>query len=95
MRVNWIHYERVFLNLPERQGGAYALAKITAEEAYLVIADCHRVATLDFAFYSADEAENSLAKIDELHRVVSEFRRVLKRQIRKAQRAGFPDEEFP
>lgn len=76
-------YRRRFLNRRGHHGGAYVLADVTIEAldagefpsicAHLAIADCGRVADLDFDVRNADEARNALVKVRRLREAVDDF----------------------
>lgn len=75
-------YRRRFLNLRGHHAGAYVLADCgiadyddSRIDAVLTIADCHRVAELDFSFVIGHRAEarNALYKARTLRRVIDDF----------------------
>lgn len=79
-------YRRRFLNRRGHHAGAYVLADCQldayrpkdrpatyAVDAVLTVADCGRVATLDFAVHSEASARNALYKARLLRDVVVEF----------------------
>lgn len=88
-------YRRRFLNKRGHHAGAYVIASIEFERSYrddghdvvdahLTIADCGRVATLDFDAYTTAEARNSLYKARLLRIVVDGFVDSLERAIAEA-----------
>lgn len=74
-------YRRRFLNRRGHHAGAYVIADCRVESyergrevgASLTIADCNRVAVLDFSFDSDAQARNALHKARLLRDVVVEF----------------------
>ena len=75
-------YRRRFLNRPRHHAGAYVLADCSIEDhgnnqhyldAGLTIADCNRVATLEFPGHDKQALANSLSKARVLRTVVNEF----------------------
>mgnify|MGYP000847468529 FL=1 len=88
-----IFYRRRFLNRRGHHGGAFVLADVHAERylsaghpvhdisAFITIADCSRVATLDFDIHTAEDARNALHKARLLREVVSDFVASLERAV--------------
>ncbi len=84
-------YRRRFLNRPGHHAGAYAIAEVNVfagrnknkghVAASLIIADCNRVAELDF--YAGDEASaaNALHKARLLREIVNQFATSYERAI--------------
>jgi hypothetical protein len=78
-------YRRRFLNRRGHHGGAFVLADIHPEKylsdgrevhdisAFIAIADCSRVATIDFDVHTAADARNALHKAHLLLRVITDF----------------------
>jgi len=74
-------YRRRFLNRRGHHAGAYAIAECTIEtyndkveiDAYVTVADCSRVVTLDFGSRTSSERANSLHKARELKAIVDGF----------------------
>lgn len=77
-------YRRRFLNRRGHHAGAYIIADIGVErgrgpnspeeiDASLTIADCSRIATLDFSASSPSELSNALFKARALLAVVTDF----------------------
>ena len=78
------HYRRRFLNRPGFHAGAYVIAEVRVYrradhrtkpsiEASLSIADCSRVADLDFCAYDPADVRNALHKARLLRDTVVEF----------------------
>lgn len=84
-------YRRRFLNRRGHHTGAYVLADVTIETvraderpfvcAHLAVADCGRVADLDFDVNDADEARNALIKVLRLREAVDGFAAALEGAI--------------
>ena len=81
-------YRRTFLNRRGHHAGAYVLADVSVErepargpwvDAALTVADCHRIATLDFTFNTDAGRENALRKARLLRDVVNAFTDALER----------------
>lgn len=83
-------HHRRFLNKPGHHRGAYVLAEVALEShypsdasaprfvsAYLTVADCARMATLDFDATTVAEARNAVHKVEVLQTALAEFRRAL------------------
>jgi hypothetical protein len=90
------YYRRRFLNQRGHHAGAYVLADISidrprradegaAVDANLTIADCGRVATLDFYVHDAAGARNALHKMRILREIVDGFAEALEAAIEDAE----------
>jgi hypothetical protein len=79
-------YRRRFLNRRGFHAGAYVLASCTIEafrpkgaratysvDAVFTVADCGRVATLDFSVHNEATARNAVYKANELRRAIDDF----------------------
>jgi hypothetical protein len=74
-------YRRRFLNRRGHHAGAYVIADCALEEygdrldieAYVTVADCSRVVTLDFSGRTPSQRSNSLHKARELKVVLDDF----------------------
>ena len=77
--------EREFLNPPTTGKNSYICAIAESSEDgtnqtgdyALVIADCHHAIELEFSLINPKERAESLAKIDTLARIISQFRQTL------------------
>src|SRR5690349_13708358 len=74
-------YRRLFLNRRGHHAGAYAIAECAVEtyrgkpdlDAYLKLADCSRVVTIDLSGSTIKEIDNAVRKVHVLHDVVTEL----------------------
>ena len=86
-------YRRCFLNRRGQHGGAFVLADLHLEKyvaddqplhdvaAFVTIADCSRVVSLDFDVHTVVDAQNALHKARVLRRVINEFVDALERAV--------------
>lgn len=81
-------YRRRFLNRRGHHAGAYVVAEITVDrwgdndshvDASLTVADCSRIATLDFDVYSHSDATNALHKARLLRDLLIDYTDALER----------------
>ncbi len=80
---------REFLN-NETNGGMAAIEYNGGYE-NLSISDCNRQITLEFEYYEKKHCENSIYKLDMLIHILKEFRKGVKRKIKRAERSDYED----
>jgi hypothetical protein len=91
-------YRRSFLNRRGHHAGAYVIADVRVERdqrsprrwviADLTIADCHRVAVLDFGVNDPQDAANALHKARLLRDVVAAFAEALEAAVEEQSSQG-------
>lgn len=82
---DFAYSERLFLHPPTTGKNSYICAIAESSRGgtnrtgdyVLILADCHHAIELEFSLVSANEREQSLAKIDSLANVVNQFREAL------------------
>lgn len=86
-------YRRYFLNRRGHHGGAFILADVHSENyvsdghplqdvcAFVTIADCSRVVSLDFDVHTMADVQNALHKARVLRQVINDFVDALERAL--------------
>lgn len=89
-----IFSKREFLNLPGHHSMANIVASITNEreeniekgerwiDIHLGIADCNRTISLAIDYYSKEDRDNALHKVDTLINTLTEFREALEKELK-------------
>ena len=96
---DFAYSERLFLHPPTTGKNSYICAIVEssqdgtnqAGDCVLILADCHHAIELEFSLVSANERQQSLAKIDTLANVVNQFREALHTEAKAIEAATSVD----